>query len=129
MSRQLVAEACFKHGAPYIKEARKEYQKRRSMIHNGLKQIDSLDSYLPKAAFYNIIQFPFDDITPFSQWLLSEFSMNNETVMFAPADGFYFTPGLGKSQARIAYVLNTEKLSRSMDILKTAVADYQQLIS
>jgi aspartate aminotransferase len=123
---QILAEACFDHGMEYVKKAKVEYQKRRKVLYEGLQQIDGLDCYLPGAAFYNVVQFPFQNVTNFCKWMLSDFELENETVMLAPANGFYFNQSLGNSQARIAYILNSEKLARALHILGEAVSVYQQ---
>ena len=78
----------------------------------------------PKGAFYCIAELPIKDSDVFAQWLLEDFDLNGETVMVAPAAGFYSTPGVGKNQVRIAYVLNKESLIRAVDILKVALEQY-----
>ena len=123
---QILAESCFDHGMEYVKKAKAEYLVRRKVLYEGLKKIDGLECYLPGAAFYNIIQFPFPDVDDFCKWMLSDFDVNGETVMLAPAHGFYFTPSLGKNQARIAYILNSERLGRALHILGEAVGEYQK---
>ncbi|MBT8190333.1 MAG: pyridoxal phosphate-dependent aminotransferase, partial [Bacteroidia bacterium] len=123
---QILAEACFDNGQAYISTAKEKYNMRRLMLYNGLKAIDGVECYLPSAAFYNIVKLPFDDVNPFCQWLLSDFSLNNATVMLAPADGFYFNQELGKSQVRIAYVLNQENLGIALECLKVAIAEYKE---
>jgi aspartate aminotransferase len=121
---QVLAEACYTHREPYISNAREEYRKRRSILYEGLSRIDELECYLPGAAFYNIVKLPFPDVYPFCKWLLTDFSQDNQTVMLAPADGFYFNQELGKSQVRLAYILNEEDLKRSLEVLGEAVKAY-----
>ena len=78
----------------------------------------------PKGAFYVVARLPIDDSDKFCQWLLEDFSTNNETVMLAPATGFYSTPGMGKNEVRISYVLNVDDMKRSMEILEAALKVY-----
>ncbi len=78
----------------------------------------------PKGAFYTVVQLPVDDADIFTQWILSDFEYNNQTVMMAPASGFYSTPGLGKQEVRIAYVLKKEDLKLAMETLAEALKSY-----
>ncbi|MEJ2536575.1 MAG: pyridoxal phosphate-dependent aminotransferase, partial [Calditrichia bacterium] len=78
----------------------------------------------PQGAFYTIVKLPVDDADRFSQWLLEEYQLNNETVMLAPGNGFYATPGKGKDEVRIAFVLNVDDMRRSMEILAEALKVY-----
>ena len=79
---------------------------------------------MPKGAFYSIVSLPIDDAEKFAQWLLEEFEYNGQTVMVAPASGFYETPGLGKNQVRIAYVLKISDLEKAMETLAVALQTY-----
>lgn len=79
---------------------------------------------MPKGAFYSIVRLPVDDAEKFSRWLLEEFSYEGETVMLAPASGFYHSPGLGKNEVRIAYVLKISELKKAMKILAIALKEY-----
>ena len=79
---------------------------------------------IPKGAFYSIVKLPVDDAEKFAQWLLEEFDYNGQTVMLAPASGFYYTPGLGKNEVRIAYVLKISDLQKAMEILSVALKTY-----
>ncbi len=124
---QVLAKACFEFGGSYIKDAKEEYRSRRTILYEGLKNIEGVQCYRPDAAFYNIVQLPFDDVTPFCKWLLTDFSLDNETIMLAPADGFYFNEALGKSQVRVAYILNAARLHRSLNILQQAIPEYQRV--
>ena len=81
-------------------------------------------SPVPKGAFYSIVQLPVDDSEKFAQWLLEEFDYNGQTVMLAPANGFYYTPGLGKNEVRIAYVLKISDLKKAMEVLAVALKVY-----
>lgn len=126
---QILGEACFDFGKTYVEDAKTEYLKRREVLYQGLQEIEGLESYKPAAAFYNVVQFPFDDVVAFCKWMLSEFHVENETVMLAPASGFYFSEHQGNNQARIAYILNQEKLGRALRILKEAVAQYMEVMA
>ena len=81
----------------------------------------------PGGAFYAMAKLPIDDADKFCQWLLEEFNWNNQTVMLAPATGFYSTPGLGKKEVRLAYVLNVEAINAAMDCLEKALEEYNKL--
>ena len=91
---------------------------------NELKKIEGVVVGNPKGAFYCVVELPVKDSDHFAQWLLEKFHLNNETVMVAPASGFYSTPGEGKNQVRIAYVLNKKDLIRSVEILGAALKQY-----
>jgi aspartate aminotransferase len=90
----------------------------------ALNQIPGVYCPKPKGAFYAIVRLPVDDSDKFAQWLLEEFSYENQTVMVAPASGFYSTPGLGKNEVRIAYVLKIDDLKNAMKILAEALKVY-----
>lgn len=109
----------------YFKKVKKEYQKRRDVLYNGLKKIKGVYLEKPEGAFYTIVKLPVDDAEDFCRWLLTDFRYKNETLMLAPATGFYATPGLGKNEVRIAYVLNVKDLQRSIEILKRALVEYR----
>jgi aspartate aminotransferase len=108
----------------YISDVQKEYTKRRDVLYEGLKSIEGVTVPKPEGAFYAIVGLPVDDAEKFCEWMLTTFRDNNETVMMAPAAGFYATPGLGKNEVRIAYVLNCDKIKRSVEILKKALKQY-----
>ena len=91
----------------------------------GLQKIDGIRVAKPKGAFYCIVELPINDADAFAQWLLEKFDVNGETVMVAPAAGFYSTPGVGLNQIRIAYVLNKESLIKAVNILKEALKVYK----
>ena len=126
---QILAMACYDFGQEYINEAREEYRRRREVLYRGLKNIDGLTFYKPAAAFYNIVDLPVDDSTEFCKWLLSEYSSNSCTVMLAPGNGFYFNRIHGRSQVRIAYILNESNLEQALDILQGAMMAYPGIIS
>jgi len=108
----------------YFKEVDEEYTKRRNYLVKALNEINGVSCHLPKGAFYVMAKLPIDDADAFCQWLLESFDLNGETVMMAPATGFYSTPGLGKDEVRIAYVLEYESLVHAIAILKEALIQY-----
>lgn len=110
--------------AEYFAEVNEEYTQRRNTMVQLLRQIPGVMAPNPKGAFYLVVRLPVDDANRFAQWLLTDFHVNNETVMLAPADGFYSTPGLGKDEVRIAYVLNVEDIKKAMHILAEALNVY-----
>jgi aspartate aminotransferase len=103
---------------------KKEYLQRRNILVDLLNEIPGVTCPKPGGAFYAIAKLPIDDCDKFCQWLLESFSYNNETVMLAPATGFYATPGLGKDEVRLAYVLNTDELIKAINCLKVALEQY-----
>jgi aspartate aminotransferase len=121
---QKLALACYAGTDHYIQSAIQTYQKRREILYNGLSAIPGVTCYKPKAAFYNIAALPVDDAEDFCRWLLTDFRVNKSTVMLAPANGFYFDKALGKSEVRIAYILNSDDLSAAIDILSQALVAY-----
>lgn len=102
-----------------------EYVKRRDILVDGLNSIPGVRCPKPQGAFYCIAELPIDDSDKFCQWMLESFSHNNQTVMMAPATGFYATPGSGKNQVRLAYVLNENDLRASVECLKIALEQYK----
>ncbi|HAT98650.1 MAG TPA: aspartate aminotransferase, partial [Acidaminococcaceae bacterium] len=118
---QIGAAALYDTPASYLEEVNKEYKKRRDTIAAGLARIPGLVSSQPKGAFYVMVKFPVDDAEKFAIWMLQDFEKNGETVMIAPGNGFYATPGKGVDEARLAYVLNCEDLERAMELLAAAV--------
>ena len=125
---QVLAEACYEYGHDYIEAAKQEYARRREVLYEGLNRIEGLQAYKPAAAFYNIVELPVDNANKFCQWLLSDFSHEGKTVMLAPADGFYFSENVGKSQVRIAYILNENHLSTALECLKLGLEQYHDLV-
>lgn len=121
---QTAAAAAYQNRANYIQEVKHEYDSRRLYAHSRLAQMKDVKTYLPLAAFYVMVDLPVDDITQFCIWMLEEFRHEGRTVMLAPGDGFYFTPGLGRREARLAYVLDNEKLAHAMDVLERAIEQY-----
>ena len=120
----IASEAALDTPQSYFDDVKEEYVERRNTLIIELNKIEGVKVATPKGAFYCVAQLPVKDSDHFAQWLLEEFSYNNETVMVAPASGFYSTPGEGKNQVRIAYVLNKEDLIRSVEILAEALKQY-----
>ncbi len=121
---QIVGEASLRAPKEYFQQVYDEYVKRRNFLIDALNKIPGVFAPMPHGAFYTIARLPIDDSEKFCSWLLSDFNDNGETIMFAPAPGFYATPGLGKDEVRIAYVLNVDDLKRSMEILEKALEQY-----
>lgn len=110
----------------YMKKVNREYQKRRDLVCEKLSEIHSCVFRKPEGAFYIVAKLPVDDAEKFCQWLLTNYEENKETVMLAPAQGFYATPGCGKQEVRIAYVLNCHDLGIAMNLLKNAIIEYNK---
>ena len=123
---QIACEAAIDTPKSYFDEVIAEYKERRDILINELNKIDGVVVKSPKAAFYCIAQLPIDNADDFAQWLLETYEFNGETVMVAPAAGFYSTPGVGLNQVRIAYVLSKEELFKAVHILKEAIKEYNQ---
>ena len=104
-----------------------EYVARRKCLVDGLNRIPGVYSPIPMGAFYTVAKLPVDNAEDFCAWCLSDFDYEGETVMLAPASGFYSTPGLGKNEVRIAYVLNQDDLKRSLVVLEKALEKYNSL--
>jgi aspartate aminotransferase len=121
---QIVGEASIDTPEEYYVNVISEYTRRRDYIVKALNGIPGVYCPEPKGAFYCMVKFPVDDVDKFAQWLLEDFDYNNQTVMIAPGSGFYTSPGLGKDQARLAYVLNVEKLTKSVEVLTEALKVY-----
>ncbi len=121
---QIVGEAALDTPQDYFDRVSEEYIMRRNLMVDMLNKIDGVVCPVPKGAFYTTVRLPVDDADQFSQWLLSDFEYDNETLMLAPATGFYSTPGLGKDEVRIAYVLNKEDLEKAMICLEKALKAY-----
>ncbi len=121
---QIAAEASLDASEEYNRNVYDEYVERRKCLIDGLNRIPGVYSPIPMGAFYTVAKLPVDDCERFCTWLLSDFNYEGETVMMAPASGFYTTPGAGKNEARIAYVLKKEDLERALFILKKALEIY-----
>ena len=120
----LASEAALETPPEYFQKVIEEYDERRMVLVNALSEIKGLKVSRPKGAFYCIAELPVKDADDFAQWMLEEFNDKGETVMVAPASGFYSTAGSGKNQIRIAYVLKKESLLRSVELLKLALEQY-----
>ena len=123
---QLGAAALYSVDPSYFDATRDEYRRRRNACAEGLHRIPGVVCEEPKGAFYLMAKLPVDDADKFQTWLLEEFEDRGETLMFAPGEGFYGTPGKGKDEIRIAYVLNEGDIRRSMELLGLAIARYQK---
>jgi aspartate aminotransferase len=121
---QIAGEASIDTPDDYFKEVNREYTARRNYMVEALNKIPGVYCPKPKGAFYTVVKLPVDDADRFAQWLLEKFEYNNQTVMVAPASGFYSTPGSGKNEVRIAYVLKIEDLKDAMMILAEALKVY-----
>ena len=121
---QIASEAALETPESYFEEVITEYQERRDTLVTELKKIPGVIIGQPKGAFYCIAQLPVNNSDDFAQWLLESFDLNGETVMVAPAAGFYSSPGIGLNQVRIAYVLNKESLIKAVAIIKAALEVY-----
>ena len=124
---QIASEAALETPQSYFDDVISEYRERRDVLIEALKNIEGVKVSSPKGAFYCIAELPIKDAEKFAQWLLEDFDLNGETVMVAPAAGFYSTKGLGMKEVRIAYVLKQEDLIRSVEILKAAITAYNSL--
>ena len=121
---QIAAEGALDAPASYFKAVRDEYIHRRDVLIEGLQQMPGVIAPRPMGAFYAAVQLPVDDSEKFAKWLLEEFNYNGETVMVAPMAGFYATPGLGRNQIRLAYVLKEEDLRHALVCLEKALETY-----
>jgi aspartate aminotransferase len=111
----------------YLDEVHEEYTRRRDALYEGLKEIPGVKIPRPEGAFYTIVGLPVEDTEHFCKWLLTDFRDKGETVMIAPAAGFYATPGKGKNEVRIAYVLNSKDLKRCIELIALALKKYEAL--
>jgi aspartate aminotransferase len=122
---QILGEAAVDLPANYFDEVHAEYTSRRDLLVKRLKAMNGVTCPLPGGAFYAMARLPVQDAEKFCQWLLEEFSYNGATVMMAPAAGFYATPGKGKNEVRLAYVLNKDDINSAMDCLEAALKAYK----
>lgn len=121
---QIAGEAAIDTPDSYFRAVNKEYTERRDLVVSALNKMDGVFCPNPGGAFYAVVRLPIDDADKFCQWMLEEFSYEGQTVMMAPATGFYSTPGAGKNEVRIAYVLNKEDLTSAMKCLEEALKVY-----
>ena len=121
---QIAAHAALNTPDEYFEEVISEYVSRRDLLVEGLNSIEGVTCPKPKGAFYCVASLPVNDADTFASWLLTDFRLNGETVMLAPASGFYSTPGLGEKEVRVAYVLEKESLKKAIEILRQAIVEY-----
>ena len=121
---QIAAEASLETSDEYFHNVYEEYIRRRDFMVQALNKMPGVVCPTPQGAFYSVVKLPIDDSEKFAQWLLEEFDYNRQTVMLAPASGFYHTPGLGKNEVRIAYVLKISDLQKAMEVLDVALKTY-----
>ena len=125
---QIAAEAALGLPAHYFEATRGEYKKRRDILINRLSKMEGVYCQSPKGAFYVMAKLPVADTDEFCKWLLTDFRKDNATLMLAPASGFYTTPGLGKNEVRLAYVLNETDINAAMDCLRDALLIYKNIL-
>jgi len=121
---QWASEAALNTPNDYFEEVYNEYIDRRNFMVEALNKMEGVYCPMPKGAFYTVVKLPIDNADRFAQWILTEFEYKKQTVMVAPATGFYATPGLGKNEVRIAYVLKKEDLANAMETLEAALKAY-----
>lgn len=126
---QLAALACVPLADEFFQPLIAEYQARRDLVYNALLQIPGVVCLKPQGAFYILVKLPIDDCEKFIIWMLDEYSLDGETVMGAPGEGFYATPGLGRDEMRLAYVLNEDELRKAMRIFARGFEEYRKLRS
>lgn len=121
---QIVAEASLDTPRDYMLDVYNEYVDRRKFLIDGLNRIPGCYSPIPMGAFYTVVKLPVDDADAFCAWCLSDFEYEGQTIMLAPASGFYTTPGLGKDEVRMAYILNKDDLKKALLVLRKALEAY-----
>ncbi|MBC8357453.1 MAG: pyridoxal phosphate-dependent aminotransferase [Candidatus Aminicenantes bacterium] len=126
---QKAALAAYRMGLDYFQPVREEYEKRRDILFEGLKDIPGIVIHKPQGAFYIIVRLPIKDAEHFVKWMLTDFFLDKKTVMVAPAQGFYCSPGKGKDEVRIAYVLKEEDLRQAIDVFKEGLNKYMSVFS
>ena len=126
---QRAALAAYRMDRSYFQTVRAEYERRRDVLFKALSDIPGIVVPKPQGAFYIIVRLPVKNAEHFVTWMLSDFELDKETVMVAPADGFYSTPDKGKDEVRIAYILNEKDLQRAMEIFKAGLKKYRGLFS
>ena len=124
---QVIAEASLSTPAEYMDMVYEEYLQRRNFLVDGLNKIPGVYTPTPMGAFYTMARLPVDDAEKFCEWCLTDFSYEGRTVMMAPGSGFYSTPGAGKDEVRLAYVLNMEDLAKALVVLEKALEEYKKL--
>lgn len=124
---QIAAEASLDAGQDYLRDIYDEYVERRKFLIDRLNRIPGVYSPIPMGAFYTVARLPVNDADKFCEWCLSDFEYEGQTIFMAPASGFYTTPGLGKDEVRIAYILNKEDLGCALNVLEKALETYNNL--
>ena len=117
----------YKTPKTYFKEVNDEYKKRRDVLYNELMKVEGVICEKPTGAFYILAKLPVENAEDFVIWMLNEFNVDGETVMACPAEGFYATKGLGKSEIRLAYILNKHDLKKAANILKQGLEKYMEV--
>ena len=123
---QIGAAALYSLSDEYTEQVKNEYQARRDIVYATLQKIPGVVCEKPTGAFYVVVKLPVKNAEEFIIWMLEEFDLDGETIMLAPAEGFYATKGLGTDEARIAYVLNTADMKRAMTILEKGLETYNK---
>ncbi|NLO11165.1 MAG: pyridoxal phosphate-dependent aminotransferase [Candidatus Cloacimonetes bacterium] len=124
---QLAANACVSLGDEFFGPLISEYQRRRDLVYGELQKIPGVVCVLPQGAFYINVKLPIKDAEHFVIWMLDNYQIDNQTIMAAPAEGFYATPGLGKDELRLAYVLNEDDLTKAMQVFRSGLEEYRKL--
>ena len=124
---QIIAEASLDTSEEYMLTVYNEYLQRRNFLIDRLNRIPGCYSPIPMGAFYTVARLPVDDADKFCAWCLSDFSYEGQTIMMAPASGFYTTPEFGRNEVRLAYVLNREELAKALTVLEKALAAYAEI--
>ena len=121
---QIIAEASLTTPQEYMDQVYEEYLQRRNFLIDGLNKIPGVYTPTPMGAFYTMVRLPVDDAEKFCEWCLTDFSYEGQTIMMAPGSGFYSTPGAGRDEVRLAYVLNKEDLAKALVVLEMALDEY-----
>ena len=121
---QIIAEASLTTPQEYMDQVYEEYLQRRNFLIDGLNKIPGVYTPTPMGAFYTMVRLPVDDAEKFCEWCLTDFSYEGQTIMMAPGSGFYSTPGAGRDEVRLAYVLNKEDLGKALVVLEKALDEY-----
>ncbi len=124
---QWAANQAISLGEEYFQKILAEYDARRNLVFDELNKIEGVVCQKPEGAFYVMAKLPIENAEDFVIWLLQDFNINNETLMLAPAENFYATPGLGKNEVRIAYILNQKDLQKALNILKQGLEEYKNI--
>jgi aspartate aminotransferase len=124
---QAGALAAYKMGVGYFEPVRREYEKRRNVLYEGMKQIPGMVLQKPQGAFYMLVKLPIRDAEHFVTWMLNDFQLDNETVMVAPGSGFYTTPNSGLNEVRLAYVLKEDDLKKAIRVFQAGLEKYKTL--